>query len=296
MDGESIAIVVLGLSGDVIAEVQMGQSETISDLKRTIHMIDRAKATCWQRLMCHDRELFDQDRVGHMNGAAPIFFTLVVSVDVNKLLTGSSEIVAEVAEAFEAMGKAMIPHMDNLFIDEAGEPLDALIAEEVLNTLGHRLGWVRTLAGLRRVLLPHAMDILRSTALVFRNHDRICRIFAWLGPAASPHLVAWLGLLERPLPPCMIRRVQQLSRFPDCARVRLAAKSALRDKGGHSVARVDELAKLWASLGRDIKALAEEDRYALEIYRSSAHAALCELQAQSTDLRVRYAASRALRR
>merc|ERR1712228_1031686 len=101
---------------------------------------------------------------------------------------------------------------------------------------GHNLCWDRTLVLIRTALLPHAMQVLKSRAVVFRRRNRLDRIFGWLESLAAPHLVAWLGLLERPVQPHMTHRVEQLSRFPHSARVRLAAKLALKDKGGASVA------------------------------------------------------------
>jgi len=301
MGGSGVRFSVVGLSGDA-TEVHVGEAATVSCIKAAIHGRDPTKATCWQRLLHGGRELCDEDCVESIAGGspAPVTLTLVVVVDPSRLVLGSPEAVAEAAGALEAMGAGMDPHLSRLFADEAGEPLQAPAAEEVLDALGQRLGWASAHEGLRTALVPHAMGALASDEAACGRSGRLCRIFGWLGAAAAPHLVAWLGLLERPVPPRLARRVEQLGRFHASARVRLAAKRALRDGGGPSVARVEELAELRASLGRDLKAgcrgAAGLRKRSLEALRASACAALRELGERAGDARVRYAASRALRR
>merc|ERR1711957_450971 len=98
-------------------------------------------------------------------------------------------------------------------------------------------------AHLKAALLPCSLEVLRHDDLPVRRRGRgdICQIFGWMGTVAVPHLVAWIVLLERPLKMCLQWRAEALRRDHDNARVRLAAKNALNDKGGESVARTNEL-------------------------------------------------------
>mmetsp|Transcript_116619 Transcript_116619/g.364503 ORF Transcript_116619/g.364503 Transcript_116619/m.364503 type:complete len:298 (+) Transcript_116619:55-948(+) len=292
-ESAAVEVVVLKLSGDVLAKLQVEPSQKVGDVKQLIRAKHPTHATCWQRLVLHCRELPDSERVGELPCPGPLVLTLVVTVDPHSLLGGPA--VAEAAKAFDAMGDAAAPHVARLFTEDDGEPMPATMVEERLDELGHYLRCTGSLPHLSGALLPHAMDVLRSDAPILHRRERLNSIFSWLGPKAAPQLVAWLGLSERPLPPHMRRRAEQLRRGLGCPRVRLAAKAALRDPGGPSVERARELAQLWASLGRNAKDAVGQERQALEFFREAARAALCELKAEAQDTHVRYAAARALR-
>ncbi|CAJ1434009.1 unnamed protein product [Effrenium voratum] len=106
--------------------------------------------------------------------------------------------------------------------------------------------------------------------------------------------VSWLHLQPRPLQGPVRARVDMLRRLSDSARVRLAARVALADRGGASVARVEGLSALMHALQRDAAAAGADCTALLEL-REEVSSRIREL-AEQGDAKVRYAADRALRR
>ncbi|CAK9114598.1 unnamed protein product [Durusdinium trenchii] len=118
-------------------------------------------------------------------------------------------------------------------------------------------------------------------------------VLRWLSPQIVPHLVAWLHL-QRPLSSSLRPKVELMRRLSDSARVRLAAKTALGDKGYATVGRVEELAKLRAALLRDVQAAPAAEKKVLLRYRDQVREKLLQLGKQSEG-HVLYAVKRALR-
>lgn len=320
----AVALTVIGLAGNVVAELRVASSDIVACIKQLIRACRPSAPACWQRLIFQGRLLSDVESAEDLVAAAapgtvgsisdevvgPIVLQLVVAVNPFDILLSSIELAVEAAEGLDAMGTmGVAPHVARLFEPECGEeaanaraPAAALAAiESTLDLLsGHLCVNFRCLRpppllNLKAAFVPHAMDLLRSgEPTVLSRRFRIGRIFSWLGVAAVPHLVAWIGLLPRPVGAPVRQRLEQLAQFQDNPRVRLAAKAALADKGGPSAARVDELAGLRSSLQRNIKATEQDDdRRVLEDLRDAACNALRAL-GESDDSRLRYRVTRAL--
>ncbi|CAE7360501.1 ECE2 [Symbiodinium natans] len=90
----------------------------------------------------------------------------------------------------------------------------------------------------------------------------------------------------------LLQSYSLLRRLSDSARVRLAAKAALADRGVATPARVEELAQLRSALLRDAHG-AEDAEAIMELREQAAHQ-LAQLAAAGT--RLKYAVDRALRR
>merc|ERR1712032_1240147 len=177
-----------------------------------------------------------------------------------------------------------------------GEGLPSAIVADVLFKLTRWIRGKKGLPNLKAALLPYAMAALQDDTLPQSHGIKLVRVLSFLGQVAVPHLVAWLGLLERPLSCHNQWKAEELRTREFSARVHLAARFAISDRGGPSVARVEELCKLRASLGRDAKVASVEDRTLLEAFRAEARASLQSLKEHSDDCHIRYAADRALRR
>jgi len=308
---EVLELTVVGLAGNVVAELclEPEQQNTVG-VKRLIHEAAPAALPRWQRLLVGGRLLEDSDSLASVTadpavasgaGGAPprLVVQLVVSAEPRDLVQKDPHVVAQAALAFEALAAGAAPHVARLFESDAGVPVQPAAAEQTLFTITQRLAWVRDLGNLdqvKAVLLPHAMDILQSGLLEeHRRQDRLAGIFAFLGPVAVPRLLAWLGLMARPVPREARWRVEQLQRAALSARVRVAAKTALADAGGGHKARVKELAALRDSLGRFAAAAAgAPEKHSLQELRARAVETLRSL-AEAGDPHVRYAAEHALK-
>lgn len=302
--GDEIEIAVIGLTGDLVAALRLLPTAKVREIKRLVFESQPTAAPSWQQLFLEGRELQDGEvaesfvlplsseddaPVGHDTA---VFIQLVIVVDLHDLVHGPHETALEVAASLDALGEAAEPYVASFLGD-----MEQAAIITCVQSLSERLNVAGDFSNLKAAFRPHVFEVLASTGPQPRGRRRCWKfdVLSWLGPNAVPHLVSWLAHLERPLLPQWRRCAELLRSYPDSPRVCLAAKSALSDRGGPSVARVDELAQLRRSLGRNIACAAPEERWTLEDLRNRAFAALCDLHEHSADCKVRYAAARALK-
>lgn len=300
-----VALTVVGLSGGVIVDVVVQGSDTVRGVKQRIFELRPSTPPRWQRLVLGGRVLLDEEAVGALGCAGGAALQLLATVQPGDLL-GDAEVAGCAREALGHMTAAAVrPHLAGLLEDAEGRRLPPAAAADVLNQLRQRHprasgrwgcgcgvpGCGCGTAVLRAALLPLAVE-----RLLEGQAGRLVPLFEWLGEEAVPRLVAWLGLLDRPLAP-QLRGTAEQFRKHDSARVRLAARAALDGRGARSAARAEELACLRAGLRRSAAAAgAAEERAALEELAAAFSEKLRELAERGESPKACYAARRALRR
>eukprot|EP00927_Polykrikos_kofoidii_P018276 TRINITY_DN18442_c0_g1_i1.p1 TRINITY_DN18442_c0_g1~~TRINITY_DN18442_c0_g1_i1.p1 ORF type:complete len:299 (-),score=38.28 TRINITY_DN18442_c0_g1_i1:257-1153(-) len=298
MDDE-IFFAVVGLTGDVIAELQVPPSTTVAQIKLSIYETEPTAAPALQKLLLGGRELPDTEVAQHLSlpddgtydGEITVLH-LVIHVELDQLLNSPPETCVETVTSLDAMGDAAEPCVTGLFQD-----IDPANVVDGLRTLRRNLKTAGDLNNFKVALRPNVLEVLMCDRHEVRDRRWMREVLPWLGPTLVPHLVSWLAHLDRPLAPHLRQCLDVLKAAGLPERVVLAARIALSDTGGVSSARIDELASLWRSLGRNVASCRSGTELArLKALRHRAYEALLDLGENAADCKVRYKIKRILGR
>jgi len=210
------------MSGGEVVTLRPAASETVLDLKRSIHAHCPTAATQWQRLLLEGLELDNAQTFRELDCTSAATVQMVLSsVSPRDLLVANVSAAKEAALAFEAMGDDA-PSMAELFMDDNSMQLRA---HEVLFALRERLGDT-PMPRIKVALAPHMEGVLipfmdprvwsqntSTSQRSLRNRDSSHRelhslsscaskltILTWLGAPCEPMILRWLESLGRPVP------------------------------------------------------------------------------------------------
>lgn len=297
----NVEFTLVSLAGNNVAVVSLDTCQTVAHLKLLVQQERPSANPRWQRLLLGGTLLRDTDKLDEIEGCSSgqTLVQFVLAIDPWDLVR-DPEVAVQAASSLDALGPDAAPHIAKLFENSEGEKVEPSAAEDTLLRLVQNFAWQRRVGpwfNLRAAFLPYAMVLLQCEGL--KQHkcpNSLGLIFDWLGESAVPRLASWLVLQERPLHADLRWRVEQLRRS-DHPRVRVAAKSALGDKGGAHKARVQELVALRRVLARNRAALVrKEEILMLEDMQEQALELLQRMEEQAMEPHVKYAVSKALRR